>query len=371
MRSVAFFPKDKDLRVIESPSPLLESRSGVLIHMVEVGLCGTDREIIEADHGGAAAGKDHLVIGHESLGQVVEVGPDVRSLKPGDLVVLMVRRPCPHAHCVPCRSGRADFCSTGDYTERGIKEVSGYLADLVVDEEAYVVPVPAELRDVGVLTEPLSIAEKAIDMVERIQQRLPWGLSGVNVAGRPYRHNALVLGAGPVGLLGAMALAVRGYRLYVYSREPDDGPQAHLARAIGGVYLSSEDLTPGELARRIGNIDLVYEATGAAQVSFDVLLHLGINGIFVFTGVPGHRGPFQCQANQTMRNLVLKNQVVVGTVNAPRSAYEAAVADLVQFRQRWPETLRSLITSRHPLREVPQVLREHKGGIKTVVTVAG
>ena len=151
----------------------------------------------------------------------------------GDLVVLLVRRPCPHEECIACRAGRQDFCYTGDFTERGIKEASGFMAEMVVDDEQYMVPMPAGLREIGVLVEPLTIAEKALEQVMQVQQRLPWGLAGTGGGSETYRHKAVVLGAGPVGLLGAMALAVRGFEVYVVSLQEGDSAPARIARAIG------------------------------------------------------------------------------------------------------------------------------------------
>jgi threonine dehydrogenase-like Zn-dependent dehydrogenase len=371
MKAVAVFPKDKQARVIEEPEPQIRTDSEVKVRMLEVGICGTDREIVEGLHGEPPAGSDHLVLGHESLGQVVEVGSEVRGLRVGDLAVLLVRRPCAHEECIACRSGRQDFCYTGDFTERGIKEAPGFLAEMVVDDQRYVVPMPAGLREIGVLVEPLTIAEKALEQVMQVQRRLPWGLAGLGEGGKTYRHKAVVLGAGPVGLLGAMALAVRGFEVYVASREEGDTAPAKIVQAIGARYLSTTHMTMQEIGRRVGQIDLVYEATGAAQVAFDMIGQLGVNGVYVFTGVPGTRGPFECESGRIMRDLVLKNQLILGTVNAPRSAFEAAVADLEAFQRRWGEAVRGLITGRHRMEETSSLLGEKTAGIKEVVVVDG
>src|SRR5262249_35488972 len=178
-------------------------------------------------------GESRLVIGHESLGEVVEVGAGVTHVEPGDLVVPMVRRPCPHAHCAACRAGRQDFCFTGDFAERGINGLHGFMTELVVDDAQYMHVVPAALRDVAVLVEPLTIAEKALLQVDDIQERLPWACAPTPGAPRPTPHRAVVLGAGPVGLLGAMALAARGFDTSIYSRERAPNPKARLAEAIG------------------------------------------------------------------------------------------------------------------------------------------
>lgn len=175
MKAVAVFPRTREARVINHPEPEIESPTHVKIKMLEVGVCGTDREIAAFDYGTPPEGDEYLVIGHESLGEVVEIGSEVSHLKVGDLVVTMVRRPCPHETCVACRAERQDFCFTGDFKERGIKGLHGFMTELVVEEERYLSVVDSDLREVAVLTEPLTIAEKALAQVWEVQQRLPWG----------------------------------------------------------------------------------------------------------------------------------------------------------------------------------------------------
>src|SRR5205809_3905060 len=174
MRAVAVVPGTREVRIIEHTAPRITASNDVKIRSLEVGICATDREICTFVYGSPPDGFEYLVIGHESLGQVVEVGSAVSRFKPGDLVVPSVRRPCPHAHCSSCREQKQDFCFTGDFTERGIKMTHGFLTDFYVDEEKYLTYVPSELRDVAVLVEPLTVAEKGLAQVRKIQQRLPW-----------------------------------------------------------------------------------------------------------------------------------------------------------------------------------------------------
>ena len=175
------------------------------------------------------------------------------------------------------------------------------MTEWVVDDERWMNVVPRSLRDVGVLVEPLTIAEKALAQVPQIQQRLPWACpaSGGSIAGGC--HRAVVLGAGPVGLLGAMALVADGFDTYVYSRGGADSPRARLAAEIGATFVPAETVAVGELAKKVGAIDLVYEATGVSSLAFDVLAVLGTNGIFVLTGVPGRRAPMQVDTDLLMR----------------------------------------------------------------------
>ncbi len=370
MKAIAVAPKTREIGLIEQEDPRLQTPTEVKVRMLDVGVCGTDREIAAFQYGTPPPGHDHLVIGHEALGEVVEVGAAVSRVKWGDLVVPMVRRPCAHAACVACRAGRQDFCFTGDFAERGIKGLGGFMTDLVVDDERYLHVVPRALRDVAVLVEPLTIAEKALIQVEEVQERLPWACGVTPGVPAHTCHRAVVLGAGPVGLLGAMALVAAGFETTVYSREPSPGPKSALVASIGASYRSARDTSLEQLAALVGNIDLVYEAAGASRVAFEMMTVLGINGIFVFTGVPGRKGPVELDTDVIMKNLVLKNQVVFGTVNAGAEAFEAAVRDMGEFHARWPSALAALITGRYPPEAHRELLVGEPHGIKNVLRFA-
>lgn len=367
MEAIAVTPQKRKVEIINPAEPKILYPTDVKLRMIEAGVCGTDKEICAFEYGTPPAGSEQLVIGHESLGEVVEVGPEVTRVKVGDLVVPMVRRPCPHDYCVACRSDRQDFCFTGDFQERGIKERHGFMAQFVVDDEKYMNPVPTEMRDVAVLVEPLTIAEKGLMQVWQVQQRLPWGCPVTPGKAAAHCHRALVLGAGPVGLLGAMALVNCDFDTYVYSRESAPNPKSQLLESIGAHYISAETTSPEMLPQQIGNIDLVYEATGASSLSFEMMKHLGTNGIFIFTGVPGRKGPIEVDTDLMMRNLVLKNQVVFGTVNAGRDSFENSIRDLATFTKRWPDAVKSLITGRFPMRDYRELLLGKSEGIKNVI----
>jgi threonine dehydrogenase-like Zn-dependent dehydrogenase len=228
-------------------------------------------------------------------------------------------------------------------------------------------PVPHNLRDVAVLVEPLTIAEKGLAQVWNIQQRLPWGCPIVPGKAQAHCHKAVVLGAGPVGLLGAMALVNADFDTYVYAREPVPNPKATALKMIGAKYFSAETDSLEAVTAAIGNVDLVYEATGASRLAFDMMKYLGTNGIFIFTGVPGRKGPVEVDTDLMMRNLVLKNQVVFGTVNAGRDAFEASIRDLQTFNLAWPAAVKSLITGRFSMNDHRELLTGKATGIKNVI----
>jgi threonine dehydrogenase-like Zn-dependent dehydrogenase len=369
MRAVGVIPEKRAVGLVSHPAPEIASPNQVKIRTIEVGICGTDKEICNFEYGTPPAGSEFLVLGHEALGEVVEVGSGCSLLKPGDLVVPSVRRPCSHRSCGPCRSERQDFCFTGDFTERGIKMTHGFMTEYFVDEEKHLNFVPRELRDVGVLVEPLTVAEKALAQVWQVQRRLPWETAGAAGKGRGYGKTAIVLGAGPVGILGAMTLLVHGFTTFVYSRSPAPNPKADLLNSIGAKYISSQMVSLQRLAAEVGAVDLVYEAVGVAQITFEVMKLLGLNGIFVFTGIPPQKPAIPVEADCLMRDMVLKNQVIVGTVNADRPAFEGAISDLGLFKKRWPDALRAVITGRHPMEAYSDLLLGKGGGIKNVITV--
>ncbi len=358
MRAVAVFPEQRRVALVEHPEPRISSPTEVKVRMLEVGVCGTDREIVSFEYGSAPEGSDYFVLGHESLGEVVETGSAVQGLAPGDLVVGAVRLPCPHPGCAACRAGHQDFCETLDFRERGIQSLHGFMTGFVVEEEHRLYKLPPELRAVGVLTEPLTIAEKAFLEVRAIEQRLPF---------RRERLRAVVVGAGPVGLLGAMLLVELGYETWVYSRGRAPNAKTAIVEEIGARYLSTAEVPPKEFAERAGRIDLVYEAAGAAQTSFDVLARLGPNGTFVLTGVPRHGQGISLDPRRLAANLVMRNQVVMGTVNAGEAAYRAAIEDLGRLCRRWPGAVGALITQRYPLEGFREAIEA--GGIKNVITL--
>lgn len=367
MRAVGVIPGKREVRLLEHAAPKISAANEVKIRTLEVGICGTDREICTFVYGAPPVGFDYLVLGHESLGEVVEVGSAVTRFKLGDLVVPSVRRPCPHDHCAPCRADLQDFCATGDFTERGIKLTHGFMTEYYVDEEQYLNLVPANLRDVAVLVEPLTIAEKGLAQVWQAQKRLPWAPPAAPDQERGKGLTAVVLGAGPVGILGAMTFAINGFKTCVYSRSKKPNFKSELVESFGVEYISSETVTPAQLAARLGNIDLVYEAVGIPQIAFEVLNVLGTNGVYVFTGIPAPNQKIEIDGGMVMRNVVLKNQAIVGTVNADRAAFEGAIRDLGEFKKRWPQALASLITSRRRVDDFAELLLGKNTGIKNVI----
>lgn len=374
MKAIAVFPNERRIALIDNhPEPNIVSPTDVKLQILEVGVCGTDRDICNFAYGTPPEGSDYLVIGHESIGRVVAIGSAVTKFAIGDLVVPQVRRPCEDSDCAACRAGRQDFCYSGHYKERGIKELHGFMAEYVVDDEQYMLLVPQNLENIGVLTEPLTIAEKALHQINSIQTRFPWecqhkGCANSHDNDQHDCHQAVVLGAGPVGLLGAMTFVNKDYDTVVYSKEATSSVHAKIATDLGARYVSSDEASPQQLADSMKNIDVVYEATGVPSISFQLMDVLGINGIFALTGIPRDAAVMPEALGTLMKNLVLKNQSVVGSVNASYQDFEAAIDDLGQFKAKWPTLIDSLIV-RFPMEQYEALLMEANSNFKNVLTI--
>jgi threonine dehydrogenase-like Zn-dependent dehydrogenase len=368
MKAVAVNPARRKVGVVDHPAPALRADAEVRFRMLEVGICGTDREICSFAYGWPPAGFEHMVLGHEGLGVVLEAGAGVADLRPGDLVVPTVRRPCPHAHCAPCRAGRPDFCVTGDFVERGINRVHGFMTEEVVEDRAFLVKVPPALRDIAVLLEPLSVAEKGLEQYWNVQNRFGFGAPAPP---NPRDKKCVVLGAGPIGILGAMAFKAEGFDVVCYSRSRKPNHKAELVESFGVPYVSSEEVSPRGLAEQLGRIDVVYEGVGHGHIAYDVMEHLGLNGVVILTGIPpDHDKTHLVKTDRLMRRMVLNNQIVLGTVNAGRNAFENGLRHMEQFIARWPEAVRQIITGRVDLRHAPDLLLGRPRGIKEVLTVS-
>jgi glucose 1-dehydrogenase len=369
MKAVAIFPGRREIALIEHEEPQLERAGQVKIRMLEVGICGTDKEICTFAFGEPPRGEEYFILGHESLGEVVEVGKGVSRVEVGDLVVMTVRHPCSVEGCMPCQVGRQDYCESSKYSERGIRSAHGFMTEYIVEDEEYINLVPWSLREVAILVEPLTVAEKAFARVRQMQQHFPWLAQQVNTETFGRGQRAVVLGAGPVGLLGMMLLVRAGFETVVYSRSKAPNQRSALVEAVGARYISSLEVSAEEMAKEVGRIDVVYEALGASSVAFDILRHLGPHGIFVFTGVPGHEAAREVDLARLMHHMVMFNQAMFGTVNASPESFAQAINDLEIFYQRWPGALAGMISGRYPLERYSELLLGQVGGIKNVLVL--
>lgn len=316
----------------------------VLVQTLAIGICGTDREIVDGEHGQAPPGRRRLVLGHESLGRVLAAPPD-SGVAVGDLVVGIVRRPDP-VPCVNCAVGEWDMCRNGLYTEHGIKGLDGFARERFRMPPDAAVAVPPALGELGILLEPASIVAKAWEHIEHIGRRAHW---------EPRR--VLVTGAGPIGLLAALLARQRGLDVTVVDLV-EDGPKPRLVAALGASYQL------GGTARASLGADVIVEATGATAVVSEVMQHNPPNGIVCLTGVTSPGRTFDLAAGLLGRRLVLENDVVFGSVNANRRHYRQAADALAVADRGW---LEQLITRRMPLDDWRQAYEPSHHDIKTLL----
>jgi threonine dehydrogenase-like Zn-dependent dehydrogenase len=318
----------------------------ILVETLAVGICGTDIEILSGAYGWSPPGRERLVLGHESLGRVLEA-PEDSPVAAGDLVVGIVRRPDP-VPCANCAVMEWDFCRNGQYTERGIKEHDGYLSERYRITADFVVKVDAQLGLLGVLLEPTSVVAKAWEEVERVGRRAHWA-----------PHSVLVTGAGPIGLLAALLGVQRSLDVHVLDRM-NEGVKPDLVRALGATYHS------GDVGAIGFQPDVIIECTGVSSVILDAMTNVGVGGVMCLTGVSSGGHEINFDEGAMNRNMVLENVAVVGSVNANRRHYEAAAAALAAADRDW---LSRLVTRRVALEDWSDALTRHDDDVKVVIEV--
>ncbi len=365
MKAVAVIPgKSNTIHLRDVPKPKVTEISdgrGVLVKVLRVGVDGTDKEINAAGYGAPPPGDEFLIQGHESLGQVEEVGPEVSEFEPGDYVVATVRRP---GHSLYDQIGRQDMTTDDTYYERGINLRHGYLAEYYVDSADFLIKIPENLRNVGVLMEPTSIAEKAIGQGYEIQQPLrTW---------RPRR--ALVLGTGSLGLIAALILRLRGLAVVAAGRKKAPFLNADLLEQIGARYVSTKEMSLKEISDKYGSFDFILEGTGFSPLVFEAMEVLGKNGVLAMVSVTGGERRLEIPSDNINQGFVLGNKVAFGSVNASREDFERGVQDLSTAELAYAGWLTKLLT--HPIKglenyeQMMTTLTEAKDAIKVFVEVA-
>jgi glucose 1-dehydrogenase len=365
MKAIAVYPgQPNSMHLEEVPEPKvtdIPDGRGVLVQVLRVGVDGTDKEINDAEYGMAPPGSDFLITGHENFGRVVEVGPNVPdTIRPGNYVVATVRRP---GHSIYDQIGLQDMTTDDVYYERGINLRHGYLTEYYVEDAQYVVPLSESLREVGVLLEPTTVAEKGVNQAYEIQRRLKvW---------QPRR--AAVLGSGTIGLLAALILRLRGLEVTCFSLPRAPYLNSDLIEELGGHYVSSQDMTLMEAAETYGPFDLMLEATGFSPLVFEAAEALGKNGVLILASVTGGDRKAEVPADMINQGFVLGNKVMVGTVNASRADFESGVNDLIKAEALYPGWLSKLLTTPvEGLENYAEMLEhlERADGIKVFVQVA-
>jgi glucose 1-dehydrogenase len=344
MKAITVEPLKPDSARYEEVAEPDERDGSILVEAIAVGVCGTDVEIVEGKYGWAPDGAERLVLGHESLGRVIDPGFS-RAFKKGDLVVGIVRRPDP-VPCPACAVGEWDMCRNGQYTERGIKQIHGFMSERWRIEPEYAIKVDPGLGLLGVLLEPTTVIAKALEQVVFIGRRSFW---------EP--RTVLVTGAGPIGLLAALAARTFGLDVHVFDRS-ETGTKPDLVRALGATYHSGS-------IKEIGIIpDAIIECTGAGQVIADCVRTIGSSGTICLTGV-GQGGASMAGATADIAaSAVLNNNVIVGSVNANKRHWYKAGSLLARADREW---LGRLITRREKPENFKRALEREPDDVKVVI----
>jgi threonine dehydrogenase-like Zn-dependent dehydrogenase len=344
MKALTIIPGQKNsASVVDMPDPP-ESDGSILARALDLGICGTDFELISAQYGWPPPGSDRLILGHESLG-CVEEAPAACGFKKGDLIAGIVRHPDPEP-CIACAIGEWDMCRNGKYTERGIKERHGFGSEWWRVEPAFAVRLDPRLREVGMLLEPTSIVAKAWDHITRIGQRAEW---------RP--RNVLITGAGPIGLLAALIGAQRGLEVHVLDRITE-GLKPQLVKELGARYHT------GPISAIGFKPDIIIECTGASSLIAEAMYQLASDGILCLAGVSSHGHEQPLDIGALNRTMVLQNNVIFGSVNANRKHWQLAAEALGKADPKW---LARLISRREPLSGWQQALERRPDDIKVVI----
>jgi len=345
MQAITVVPgKPDQVQVSDLPDPAPEAGT-LLVHGRLLGICGTDVDIVENGYGWAPPGRDRLVIGHESLGTVLDA-PAGSGFTTGDLVAGIVRRPDP-VPCGPCSAGEWDFCRNGRYTEQGIKELDGYGAALWRVEPEFAIRLDPDLGDCGVLLEPASVLAKAWEQTDRMFTRASW---------RP--QIALITGAGPIGLLATLLGVQRGLEVHVLDRNAA-GPKSTLVTELGATFHTGDDPTTLGVTP-----DAVIECTGHGPLIVDLTRVVAPDGIICLTGISSGARTVPVGLDQMNKTMVLENTVLFGSVNAGRRHYQQAADALARADRDW---LACLITRRVAMDGFAQALHKNDDDLKVVV----
>ena len=365
MKAVAVYPgKPGSVHLEELEKPAVHDVAdgrGVLVRVLKVGVDATDREINDALYGNPPPGDEFLVLGHECFGVVEEVGDQVRSVEPGDLVTATVRRP---GNSIYDQIGTYDMTSEEIYFERGINLLHGYLTEYFVEDEEYIVKIPPGLQHLHVLMEPMSCAAKAVQQAFEVQRRMKvW---------QP--RTAFVMGAGQIGLLATLTLRLRGLDVYTLARSQPPTQNSAIAEAMQATYVSTSRMPLEELAASVGKADLIIDATGSSVMAFEGMKVLGHNGVLVWTSITGGDRSTEVASDKINMDWVLGNKLLLGSVNANRQHFESGIKDLALAEVSYPGAVEKILT--HPVdglgqyEEMMRLLVEEKSALKVFVNVA-
>jgi threonine dehydrogenase-like Zn-dependent dehydrogenase len=375
MKSIAAKKQGRAVSLIHVDLPHIKNDE-IMISTLETGLCSTDRELLTDGVISPPEGSEFLILGHEALGKVVEVGSGVSSFRAGDLVVPTVRRGC--GRCDFCNNGRSDMCSTGNYKERGIQGLHGFMSERFIENETNLIKMPDSMRRHAVLLEPMSVAIKAIEEAFMIQKTRLYGHSD-----RPSREvfevfrNALIIGAGPIGLLTSLAMLYYKVNIFCADIVEHGGTKSTIIEELGGHYINLKEYQKGseiDLQRIrnktiLGEVDCIIDASSHPLTCLQLIDVLTPNGVVAILGLPHKNGIQKVKTSELMSSLVLKNHIVMGSVNSNKRHFEKARDCIEVLQKQYYNVLSRIVTHSLPFSDYRQALEiDERDRIKVVLT---
>jgi threonine dehydrogenase-like Zn-dependent dehydrogenase len=365
----------KDIQGIQSfyiPKPEIKKQSEVLVKIKQVGLDGTDFNMVKYDSKDIADNRNEIVLGHELLGIVEKTGRKAKSVKQGDFVTMTIRRGC--NICPPCLHEQSDMCMTGLFTERGIHKLDGFLTSYVVDNEKYILKMPKGLEKYGTFVEPLSIAEKGIEQIRLIQSRMPWACKHPNHSFDSKNwggcKTAFVIGAGPLGILATCLLRLADVNTYVLERKEEEHIKIKTIRKLGAKYIDIRKISIPEAFKIAGDVHIIFEASGASEFAINMIPHMSRSSIYIMTGIPKGELKATFDAHAILRQIVRYNQVIVGTVNSNKNHFGMAIKDIPRINRKFDNILDNLVTHRFKLNQYQEYFNlQDPNQLKIVVDV--
>lgn len=356
MKAFTIIPKKRDSICIREVTKPKINAGEVLVKVLCVGLDGTDKEVGEGFYGKAPKGSKFLIVGHESIG-IVERKNKVHELELGDYVVATVRRP---DNCINCIAGESDMCIKGNYKERGIRGLHGYLSEYYKEKPEWLIKIPKNIRKIGVLLEPMSIAEKAVIQAFKIQERLVW---------KP--KTAVILGSGTLGLMAAMLLRIKGIDVNIIDRTEKHKIKSHIFKTLGIHHINSKKHPIADIPKLLKRrIDIVVEMTGNPKVIKDAINIVGRDGIVLLLSVTGNSFVDNLDFAKFNYDIVTGNKLIVGIVNANKRYFKEGIEDMQKINRRYPGILESVITKRIGLEEFSSYdILHDRSQIKIVIDV--
>jgi L-iditol 2-dehydrogenase len=333
-----------DLRMEQVPRPTLQDPDDVLVRIGAVGVCGSDVHFLERGRIGTFVVEQPVILGHEAGGTVVEVGPAVKALQPGDRVAIEPGRPC--RRCEFCHRGEYNLCL--DMYFLAAPPVHGAFCEYLVWPADFLFRLPGHVSlEEGAMCEPLSV-----------------GMWAAQRAGVGPGDSVAVLGAGPIGLTALQAAAFYGATTIIVTDFVASRLDA--ARQLGATHAIDLNVADAEAAimelTAGRGVDVAFECAGAIPSTQQSIRITRNGGTVQLVGMPSVDS-FEIPIYD-----LIGRELNLGGLFRYRNCYPPSIAGIAAGRI----DVKSLITHRYSLAECPQAMAfardEKERALKVVVT---